>query len=47
MKGFSQKYDLTNLVYCKIINDIVSVIDREKQLKKYSRNKKTTIDYRL
>jgi putative endonuclease len=40
MKGFSQKYDLTNLVYYEVIEDIAVAITREKQLKKFSRNKK-------
>jgi len=38
--GFTQKYNLKQLVYYEIFDDIVDAINREKQLKKYKRNKK-------
>ncbi|MBI3600083.1 MAG: GIY-YIG nuclease family protein [Nitrospinae bacterium] len=36
--GFSQKYNVHNLVYYEITEDIHSAIKREKQLKKWKRN---------
>ncbi|MFA7658206.1 MAG: GIY-YIG nuclease family protein [Candidatus Gastranaerophilaceae bacterium] len=39
-KGFSQKYNLTKLVYYEIFSDITQAIAREKQLKGGSRQKK-------
>ena len=38
--GFSQKYNLTNLVYYEVFSDINYAIAREKQLKGGSRQKK-------
>ncbi|MBN2722305.1 MAG: GIY-YIG nuclease family protein [Campylobacterales bacterium] len=38
--GFTQKYNLKKLVYYEIFDDIVDAINREKQLKKYKRDKK-------
>ena len=39
-KGFSQKYKCDQLVYFEEYTDPKQAIQREKQLKKYSRNKK-------
>ncbi len=39
-EGFSKKYKLKKLVYFEDTFDINSAIKREKQIKKYSRNKK-------
>ncbi|HLA50700.1 MAG TPA: GIY-YIG nuclease family protein [Thermodesulfobacteriota bacterium] len=36
--GFTQKYNVHNLVYYEITEDIHSAIKREKQLKKWKRN---------
>lgn len=36
-KGFTKKYDVTNLVYYEIFDDIGYAIQREKQLKKWNR----------
>ena len=36
-KGFTQKYKLKDLVYHEEFEDIISAIDREKQLKLWSR----------
>ena len=38
--GFTQKYKCNKLVYYEIFSDINQAIDREKQLKKWSRVKK-------
>lgn len=40
VKGFSQKYQIHNLVYYEIFNDPESAIEKEKQIKNYSRLKK-------
>ena len=39
-KGFSQKYNLTRLVYYEVFSEITQAIAREKQLKGGSRQKK-------
>ena len=36
--GFTQKYKLTQLVYCEVFESIESAITREKHLKKYKRD---------
>ncbi len=38
--GFSKKYQCTKLVFYEESNNIISAIEREKQLKKWRRNKK-------
>ena len=40
VEGFSSKYNLTKLVYYEIFDNIENVIEREKQIKKYKRDKK-------
>ncbi|MWV61331.1 GIY-YIG nuclease family protein [Helicobacter saguini] len=40
VKGFSSKYDLKNLVYYEMFENIESAIIREKQIKAGSRKKK-------
>ena len=41
--GFTKKYNLNKLVYFEITNDINSAIQREKQIKAGSRQKKTDL----
>ena len=43
IKGFTSKYNLQKLVYFEISNDIQSAILREKQLKKWRREKKNKL----
>ena len=43
IKGFTQKYNLTKLVYFEIFGDIEEAIKREKQLKAGSRKKKIAL----
>ena len=43
VKGFSQKYNVDKLVYFEKFDLIDLAIFREKQIKKYSRNKKNTL----
>jgi putative endonuclease len=42
-KGFTSKYHINKLVYYDSTNDIRAAIAREKQLKRWSRKKKTTL----
>lgn len=37
VKGFTEKYDVEQLVYYEVAEDIVSAITREKQIKKWNR----------
>jgi putative endonuclease len=41
--GFTSKYRVTRLVYCEQTNDVGAAIDREKQLKRWSRQKKMAL----
>ena len=43
IKGFTQKYNLTKLVYFEIFEDIEEAIKRKKQLKAGSRKKKIAL----
>lgn len=38
--GFTDKYNITNLVYFECYDDIKIAIEREKQIKRWNRNKK-------
>jgi len=42
-KGFTKKYNINNLVYYEIQNDINEAIKREKQIKAGSRKKKINL----
>ena len=41
IKGFTNKYNITKLVYYEVFDDAESAISREKQIKAGSRQKKT------
>ena len=43
IKGFTEKYNIHNLVYYEETNDINVAIEREKQIKKWSRKKKISL----
>ncbi|NQU83337.1 MAG: GIY-YIG nuclease family protein [Parcubacteria group bacterium] len=43
IKGFTKKYNCKKLVYYEDYTDIKQAITREKQLKKWSRNKKQNL----
>ena len=40
LKGFTEKYNVDKLVYYEVFDQIEMAIDREKQIKGYSRKKK-------
>ncbi len=42
-KGFTQKYNITRLLYVETFGDPMSAIAREKQIKKYRREKKVAL----
>ena len=41
--GFTEKYNVAKLVYYEQTEDVISAINREKQLKKWRREKKNTL----
>ena len=41
--GFTSKYRVSRLVYCEHTNDVAAAIEREKQLKRWSRQKKIAL----
>jgi putative endonuclease len=43
VEGFSSKYNLCKLVYFEQTNDVNSAIAREKEIKKWRREKKNTL----
>jgi len=40
VKGFSSRYNLTNLIYFEDTPDVITAIGREKRIKGWMRNKK-------
>jgi len=40
VEGFTKRYSLHNLVYFEETPDVISAIEREKQLKRWNRSKK-------
>ena len=43
IKGFTQRYNCNKLVYLEYFSDVNQAIEREKQLKSWSRKKKDTL----
>jgi putative endonuclease len=43
LRGFTARYNIDRLVYYELYSDIRSAIDREKQVKRWSRSKKLTL----
>ena len=41
--GFTSRHRLTRLVYCEQTNDVGAALDREKQLKRWSKQKKMAL----
>jgi putative endonuclease len=47
ISGFSEKYNLTKLVYFEETRDVYSAITREKEIKKWRREKKDQLVNRV
>ena len=43
VEGFTKKYNIDRLVYYEVTNDVNAAITREKQLKKWRREKKVKL----
>ncbi len=43
VKGFTEKYNCTELIYYERTSQVISAIEREKQLKRWSRKKKENL----
>jgi len=43
LNGFTKKYNLSKLVYFEQTSDIISAINREKEIKKWRREKKNKL----
>ena len=43
VKGFTEKYNVNKLVYYEQTSDIVEALNREKEIKKWRRNKKNQL----
>ena len=43
IEGFTKKYNITKLVYYEMTNDVLSAIEREKQIKGWLRRKKIAL----
>jgi putative endonuclease len=43
VEGFTQKYNVHNLVYYEVYNDMEEAISREKQIKKWNRKWKLSL----
>jgi len=43
VKGFTEKYNVSRLVYFEETSDIVSALAREKEIKKWRRGKKNSL----
>jgi putative endonuclease len=43
IKGFTEKYNLKKLVYFEQTEDVISAITREKEIKKWRREKKNQL----
>lgn len=47
VKGFTQKYNIHNLVYYEVYNDVYKAITREKRVKKWKRQWKIELINKL
>ena len=45
--SFTAKYNVTKLVYFEQTTDVKSAIEREKQIKSWSRNRKTSLIFEM
>jgi putative endonuclease len=47
LEGFTKRYRIDRLVYYEVTSDAMAAIEREKQLKRWSREKKTCLIGRI
>lgn len=47
VKGFTKKYNVSKLVYFEETQDIIAAIDREKEIKRWRRQKKDQLVNRI
>ncbi len=47
VKGFTKKYNLNKLVYYEETHDVIAAITREKEIKKWRREKKNQLVNRM
>ncbi len=47
IKGFTEKYNVSKLVFFEQTKDVISAIAREKEIKKWRREKKNKLIYSL
>ena len=47
LKGFSSRYNLYKLLFYESTKDVMSALNREKEIKKWSRKKKNELIYTL
>jgi len=43
VKGFTEKYNINKLVYFEQTNDVITALTREKEIKKWRREKKNSL----
>jgi putative endonuclease len=43
VKGFTEKYNVNKLVYYEQTNDVITALTREKEIKKWRREKKNSL----
>ena len=43
VEGFTQKYNVNKLVYFEETNEVISALEREKEIKKWRREKKNAL----
>ena len=47
LPGFTQRFNLTQLVYCESTGNVIEAIEREKEIKGWVRRKKTALIHSL
>ena len=47
VKGFTKKYNVNKLVYYEVTQDVISALTREKEIKKWRREKKDRLVNRM
>lgn len=47
VKGFTKKYNVNKLVYFEETNDVIAALEREKEIKKWRREKKNQLVHQI